>query len=174
MNLEIEKEQLIKSIEQASERVFRELFANREHFYYCVLLTTGEGLPPCISAWSWEALERVGMIHGLDYAKDVKWSYADSPYYAFGDNYFENVKRLFYDRENIHKLDEEEFEFRLQAMEEAMKRLDAKGIFALNQPRNKVYINVELMPPDSSNTKRALRLNQKGNITDWLEEASEE
>lgn len=89
----------------------------------------------------------------------MKWSYADSPYYAFGDNYFENVKRLFYDRENIHKLDEEEFKLRLQAMEEAMKRLDAKGIFALNQPRNKVYINVELMSPDSSNTKRALRLN---------------
>jgi len=49
-----------------------------------------------------------------------------------------------------------------------MKKLDASGIFALNQPREQVYINVELMPPDDTDIERALSLNNPDNIEEWL------
>jgi len=55
-----------------------------------------------------------------------------------------------------------------------MKQLDKEGFFKLNQPRENIYINVELMPPDSTNTERALRLNERNNITEWLAEAAED
>ena len=46
------------AIFEATQKAFLKLFENGEHYYYCVLLTTGEALPPCIAAWSVEALER--------------------------------------------------------------------------------------------------------------------
>jgi hypothetical protein len=48
-----------------------------------------------------------------------------------------------------------------------------RGRELLNQLRNNIYIHVEVMPPDESNTMRALRLNKRENILDWLHEASE-
>ena len=54
-----ETEKLTAAITEAARMAFQKLFNNGEHFYYCVLLTTGEGLAPIISAWSWEALDRV-------------------------------------------------------------------------------------------------------------------
>ena len=45
------------AIFEAAQKAFLKLFENGEHYYYCVLLTTGEALPPCIAAWSEEALE---------------------------------------------------------------------------------------------------------------------
>jgi len=45
-----ELQQLGDAIFEAAEKAFRKLFENREHYYYCVLLTTGEALPSCISA----------------------------------------------------------------------------------------------------------------------------
>lgn len=165
-------------IAESTKNAFKELFRNNEHYYYCVLLTTEEGLTPFISAWSWEALENLSTEHSVEYAQIRKWSYADSPYYNFGEEYFQPVRILFEQRPTIDELDTEawykEFDFRLSAMEIAMNKLDNDGLFAINQPRESVYINVELMPPDKSNTKRALRLNKREHILDWIREAAEE
>ena len=172
-----EIENLVKAITDATRNAFTDLFKNNERFYYCVLMTTGEALPPFISAWSWEALERK-VENRTDEFEYLKWSYADSPYYDYGAEYFKEVIELFAKRPNLHNLDDEhyykEFDLRLNAMELAMRKLDEEGIFELNQNRKEVYINVELMPPCVSNTERALRLNKKENITNWLIEAAEE
>ena len=176
MDKEIEK--LTAAITKATRMAFQKLFSNGEHFYYCALLTTGEGLAPIISAWSWEVLDRVSQKYSKTYAQDVKWSYADSPYYAFGDNeYFDAVKQLFEHRTNIDNLNDEawekELDFRIMAMVEAMSILDSEGLFAQNQSRKNILINVELMPPDASNTQRALELNNPEDIEDYLQEAAE-
>jgi len=171
-----EIETLVKAITNATRNAFTDLFTNNERFYYCVLMTTGEALAPFISAWSWEALERTS--RGRTELEVLKWSYADSPYYNYGEKYFNEVRELFAKRPNIYDLDDEfydkEYDLRLSAMELAMKQLDKERIFELNQHRSEVYINVELMPPCVSNTERALRLNKKENIINWLIEAAEE
>lgn len=176
MNKEIET--LTAAITEASRMAFQKLFNNGEQFYYCVLLTTGEGLAPIISAWSWEALDRVSQKYSQAYAQDIKWSYADSPYYAFGyDEYFGDVKQLFEHRTAIDNQNNEawkkELDFRLMAMVRAMSILDREGLFAQNQSRKNILINVELMPPDASNTQRALELNNPEDIEDYLQEAAE-
>ena len=48
------------------------------------------------------------------------------------------------------------------------EKLDEAGIFALNQPRAQVYINVELMPPDDTDIQRALSFNNLEHIKEWL------
>ena len=63
---------------------------------------------------------------------------------------------------------EREFEFRINAMIEALRRCDQQGIFALNQPRAEIVINVELLPPDETNTLRAKRLNPPEALGQWL------
>jgi hypothetical protein len=169
---------LSAAIVKATKTAFIELFKNNEKYYYCVLLTTGEGLSPIISAWSWEALKIATINKSEEYAKIIKWSYADSPYYNFGYEYFDEVREIFKKRPNIDniegKLWEDEFELRLKSMELALKQIDNEGLFELNQQRNEIYINVELMPPDYTNTDRALRLNKKENIANWLLEAAED
>ena len=62
----------------------------------------------------------------------------------------------------------EEYNLRLAAMVYAMKKLAAVGIFSLNQLREQVYINVELMPPDDTDIERALLFNKPDNIKEWL------
>lgn len=166
---------LAKEIALAAEKSFLSLFKNNESYYYCVLVTTGEALPPFISAWSAEALEIFAQQTSKVDADLSKWFYVDSPYFDFGEENFEIVKELFYAREDDLKNDFfKEIDFRVEAMVLAMELLDKKGIFSLNQPRNKVYINVEVVPPDSSNTIRALRLNKKEDILGWLNEAAED
>lgn len=166
---------LAKEIALAAEKSFLSLFKNNESYFYCVLVTTGEALPPFISAWSVEALEIFAQQTSKEDADLSKWFYGDSPYFDFGEENFEIVRELFYAREDDLKKDFfKEIDFRVEAMVLAMELLDKKGIFSLNQSRNKVYINVEVVPPDSSNTLRALRLNKKENISNWLNEASEE
>lgn len=94
---------------------------------------------------------------------DVKWDTSSSPYFAFGAEYFAGVNRAFEARGELFGMDdaasEREFEFRINAMIEALRRCDQQGIFALNQPRAEIVINVELLPPDETNTLRAKRLN---------------
>lgn len=166
---------LSNEIAIAAEKSFLSLFKNNESYYYCVLVTTGEALPPFISAWSAEALEIFAQQTSKEDADLSKWFYGASPYFNFGEENFEIVRELFYSREDNLKNDFfKEIDFRVEAMVLAMELLDKKGIFSLNQARNKVYINVEVVPPDSSNTIRALRLNKRENILDWLNEASEE
>lgn len=176
MNKEIEI--LIAAITKAARLAFQKLFSNGEHFYYCALLTTGEGFAPVISAWSWEALGRVTQSNSETHAQSIKWSYADSPYYAFGyDEYFSDVKQLFEHRANIDSLNDEdwgkELDVRLTAMVKAMSILDKEGLFAQNQSRRSILINVELMPPDASNVQRALELNNSEDIEEYLQEAAE-
>ena len=96
--------------------------------------------------------------------------FADSPYYAFGyDEYFQQVVQLFEQRNSLVDYNDEEqwneeYDLRLAAMVYAMKKLDAAGIFAINQPREQVYINVELMPPDDTDIERALSFNKPEDI----------
>ncbi|WP_343615460.1 DUF4303 domain-containing protein [Flavobacterium sp.] len=166
---------LAEEIANAAEKSFLSLFENKENYYYCVLVTTGEALPPFISAWSFEALETFAKEISEEKANLSKWFYGDSPYFNFEEENFKTVRELFYAREK--KLDQDffkEVDFRVEAMIVAMELLDKKGIFSLNQSRDKVYINVEVVPPDHSNTLRALRLNKKEDILDWLNEAAED
>jgi hypothetical protein len=167
---------LANEIEIAAEKSFLRLFQNQESYYYCTLVTTEEAHPPIISAWSWEAQEAIAKSISKEEAEWLKWSYADSPYFNYGAENFEMVRKLFYEREP-DLTDEvkwqKEIDLRINAMVLAMEKLDKKGLFALNQPRDKIYINVEVMPPDESNTVRALQLNKRENILDWLNEAAE-
>ena len=164
------------AIFEAAKKAFLKLFENGEHYYYCVLLTTGEALPPCIAAWSAEALERLVKKESIpeEEIPYYKYSFADSPYYAFGyEEYFQQVVQLFEQRDSLMDYNNEEqwneeYNLRLAAIVYAMKKLDASGIFALNQPREQVYINVELMPPDDTDVERALSFNNPDNIEEWL------
>ena len=173
-----EAEKLSDLILEASKKAFLDLFSNGEQYYYCVLITSGEALSPYISACSVESLSRYSKKHSEEDAKKIKWSYADSEYCSFGyELYFKSVELYFQERLGINELDddawEQEFNLRILAMERAMKHLDSEGIFNINQLRENVFINVEVMPPDSTNTERALILNESKNITEWLTEAAE-
>ncbi|WP_342476407.1 DUF4303 domain-containing protein [Paenibacillus sp. FSL H7-0350] len=186
MSAGLEIQRLAAEIVEAARRSFRELFANGEHYYYCTLYTTGEGHAPSLSAWSREALEQEaarqaegGSIPAAEIAELIKWSYADSPYCSFGDEHFDEVKRLFQARPSIAELEGDawnhEFGLRLEAIELAMRMLDAEGLFVLNQPREDVCVLAEVMPPDEGNTDIALRLNRADTpaMQAWLAEAAE-
>ena len=169
-----------EAIHQAAAAAFNELFQRQETFYYCSLTTTGQAHPPAISAWSYEALERATSVEAdPETARyELKWSYADSPYYCFGERYFENVRALFQSRPRMSfELSKEgwdkEFQFRLSVMEEGMRRVDSDGIFGFGEERNRIAVLVEVMPPDETNVVRARRLNPSRAIEAWLDEASE-
>ncbi len=163
--------ELQTAIETATELAVSELVGSTsEIFYYCCLITTGEAHSPFISAWSREALKRAtntDMEESL-----VKWSYADSPYCFYGEAYFEPVNELFLLRPSLDS-NENEYQARLTVMENALKALDSKGLFGKGVERNAIYINVEVMPPDYTNTERAIRLNPPEAIKVWLQEAAE-
>ena len=96
MELEID-EMLVELIQNATQKALDKLFEeHKEKFYYCSLITTGEGLCPIISAWSYEALERVANEEeDVEEAKFyLKWSYDETPYFAYGEEYFEDVNVL--------------------------------------------------------------------------------
>lgn len=170
---------LSTEIEKAATLTFQELFKNGEKYYYCTLVTTGDGHPPLVSAWSWEALEREAKKNESfeNYRSIVKWSYSDSPYFNVGEDNFKIVKKLLSSRPSIDDLDQHywtvELRARLEAMEFAMKQIDAKGLFSVNQPRGEICILAEIMPPETLNTEIAIRLNSSESIKDWLNEASE-
>lgn len=173
-------EMLADEIMKAARTAFIELFSTNEDFYYCSLITTGEAHAPFISAWSREALRRFTRENGLDEKDEesIRWSYADSPYFDVGSKCFGEVRRLFELRSPMnHAMSEiewqHEFNGRIEAMEIAMKELDRQGIFGNGEDRDKVVINVEVMPPDYSNTQRAIRLNSTNALSEWLLEAAE-
>ncbi len=169
--------ELKNAIYEASKKALSELFSNNPgNYYYCALITTGEALPPFVSAWSKEALEKVVATEGK--RNELKWSYADSPFCCYGEEYFSEVKELFSKRHEITAdISEEarraEYNLRLNAMEAAMASLDAEAFFGKGEIRNSIVINVEVMPPDNSNTTRAKRLNPHKAIETWLLEAAE-
>lgn len=179
MKLEID-DFLVEIIQDATYKAIKKLFQDhKEKFYYCSLITTGEGLCPIISAWSEEALERTAKEEqDVEKAKYyLKWSYAETPYYAYGEEYFEDVNRVFLER--MRKLTTEkerdrEIQLRINSMEKVMYNLDMDGIFGQGKERLGIVINAEVMPPDFTNTERALRLNPREALNEWLEEIAEE
>ena len=179
MNLEID-EILVELIQDATQKALSKLFQeHKEKFYYCSLITTGEGVCPIISAWSEEALERVAKEEdNVEEAKYfLKWSYAETPYFAYGKEYFADVNKVFLER--MRKLTTEnekdnEIQLRINSMEKVMHNLDMKGMFGKGKQRLGIVINAEFMPPDFTNTERALRLNPKDALNEWLEEIAEE
>lgn len=176
-----DEQELISAIRQATRLALHDLFADRPgSFYYIALITTGEALPPLLSAWSREALAAAVAKTGAADETLLKWSYADSPYLCFGERHFAEVNRLFALRPGIDTLDEDgwqkEYTLRLDAMEQAIRLLDDEGAFGTGDERSNLVVNVEVMPPDHTNTERAYRLNPEGSpaLIEWLEEAGEE
>ena len=172
------EQELTSAIVEAARRALKCLFErHKERFYYITLFTSGECLPPNISAWSVEALERATAQSGKDAARVLKWSYADSPYFAFREEDFADVQRLYALRPDPHSLPLDGFlaecALRLRAMESALAILDQEGLFGVGQPRASVVVNAEVMPPDRGNTERARRLNPPEALTVWLQEAAE-
>jgi hypothetical protein len=51
--------------------------------------------------------------------------------------------------------------------------LDGEGLFGRGAARSQIVINVEVAPPDSTNTERAVRLNPPEAVGTWLAEAAE-
>lgn len=173
---------LARAIEKAAEQAFTDLFQRHpESYYYLTLITTGEAHPPFVAAWSHEALA-AAVADAADpqqEREELKWSYADAPYMDYGSNYFEPVRALFDKRPPMDPFQSEkawnkEYDIRLNAMETAMARLDAKGLFGTGAERLKKVVLVETMPPDYSNTLRAKRLNPPEALTTWLAEIAED
>lgn len=173
---------LTLTITEAARRAFSDLFRETvEDFYYCTLVTTGDGLAPYPSAWSWQALDRQAAAATDPEARKslLKWSYSDSPYWLFGQGHFDEVARAFASMANLHDLENaddyaRELNHRLGAIEAAMAQLDAEGLFGIGEKRGRVVILAEVMPPDAGNTERARRLNPAGPALDaWLDEAAE-
>ena len=168
------EEDLIDAIETAAERAISALFDEHpEHFYYCSLMTTGEASAPVLTAWSEEALDRAVAEQGLEEREVLRWSFADSPYFCYGEEHFNEVQRLFGERPPmIADLSTnqwmQEYDFRVRCMEEAMRMLDGKGLFGEGEKRRNIVINVEVMDADHTNTERALRLNPRESLTEWL------
>jgi hypothetical protein len=167
---------LIKATTAAVPQLFRE--HQGEHFYYCSLITTGEALSPNLCAWSTEALDVAARQWPDPNAReDIKWSYADSPYFCYGEEHFGEVRRLFEALGVPSPWDDDAREaaqaFKMSAMEEAMARVERSGVFGSGSQRAGIVVNVEVMPPDYTNVERALRLNPPEALSDWLKEAAE-
>jgi hypothetical protein len=177
MSLLVSEEQLKQAAKAAVEKTFKELCRDHpETFYYVSLTTSGEASPPAFTAWSHEALAReVEKSTYQDPVDSLKWSYGESPYFCFGEQNLAELKRLFSLRpQMVTSMSDaqwsEEYEFRMRALESAMRELDLEGLFGVGPARNKVVINVEVMPPDRTNTERANRLNPPEALVEWLAE----
>lgn len=153
-----------------------------EHFYYCTLVLIEAQGCPAVSAMSDEALERVVKKYQEEYQSDtpeevlrseLKWSYADSPYCVYGEQYFAEVQKVTEQRDMDETEDLEEYEFRMDSMEKVMADLDKEGLFGSGERRKRIVVAAEVMPPEYENTERVLRLNEKENLTEWIEEAAE-
>lgn len=174
-------EELVSAFENAFHNAVISLTEkHNENFYYFAFIFD-EGLQPYISAWSYEAYEKSLVDDNIrDEDKSWwKWDYADSPYAAYGfDEFFGEVKELLYKREDELSLDElydTEWTIRINSMEEAMKRLDKKGLFGEGERRKNVVINVEVAPPDCLERQRALRLNPSSELlSEYLETCEDE
>ncbi len=164
---------LESEIVEATRKAVSELFSQHPGlFYYCALITSGEAHSPYLVAWSEEALaEAITAEENPNEAREeLKWSYADSPYCFFGEEHFKGVNDLFSRRPDVSQ---KEYEIRLQAMERAIAKLDKEGLFGTGAARQRIVVNVEVMPPDLTNTERAIRLNSPEAIKEWLKEAAE-
>ncbi len=175
----------VETLKEAARMAFTNLLKNHsdEHFYYCTLvLIEGVGCP-AISAMSKEALDTVVQKYKEEYRddtpedvlrKELKWSYADSPYCIYGEQYFAKVQKMTKERDILAGENfMQEYEFRMDSMEKVMADLDKEGVFGKGEKRKHIVVMAEVMPPDYTNTKRALRLNSRETLQEWLEEAAE-
>lgn len=172
--------ELIAAITAATRLAVKDLFAAypNHHFYYCSLITTEEAHAPIFTAWSYEALEEEAKkAGGSDAEYYLKWSYADSPFCIWGEGHYEEVRRLFELRPNIHEDPpggyESEYCVRVSAMAAAMAQLDAEGLFGMGEERMRIVIGAEVMPPDLSYVVIVRQLNPPRAIETWLREAAE-
>ncbi|MCG8667806.1 MAG: DUF4303 domain-containing protein [Pseudomonadales bacterium] len=169
---ELEAE-IYRALKSALERMYSEYEGH--NFYYITLVTSGDALRPYMSAWSVELLAQES--ESEEDADELKWSCVDSPLCGYADDCFSVVDELFKSRPDIHSLSDSDFEseysYRINAMERALERIDSDGLFGTGVKRDNVYVNIEVMPPDHTNTQRALRLNPKSALTEWLLEAAE-
>lgn len=181
---------LVALLKEAVGKAFRDLFKEHsdEHFYYCTLvLMDGQGCP-VVSAMSEEVLEQLVQEDVKKYGYStmvskefLKWSFADSPYRMYGEQYFSEVEKMIINRdihENGKRLTGDkfmkEYDIRLISMEEVMASLDKEGIFGSGERRENMVVLAEVRPPDYTNTERALRLNSRETLKEWLEEVAEE
>lgn len=116
------------------------------------MVTTGEGLCPIISAWSYKALEReANKEDDVEEAKFyLKWSYCETPYFAYGEEYFEDVNKVFLERMETlttRKQTEKEVRLRINAMERVMHNLDMDGMFGTGK---KVTKSKTIFPTDDA------------------------
>lgn len=172
----------VEALTEAARNAFTDLFRqhSEEHFYYCTLVLIEAQGCPAVSAMSEEALEAVVKKYKEEYGddtpedilrKELKWSWADSPYCVYGEPYFAEVKKLTEQRDMIDFM--QDYEFRMDSMEKVMAKLDREGIFGSGERRKRIVVAAEVMPPEAENTERVLRLNARENIKEWLEEAAE-
>ena len=178
MYTEKDNEELIEALVKAASAAFLSLKeTTKENFYFYAFIFDA-GLHPYISAWSYESLEK-SIIEQQISDEDKswwKWDTADSPYAVYGyDEFFGEVSELLDKR--ARKLSDDvlyeiEWGVRIDCMEEAMKRLDASGLFGTGKERECVVINVEQTPPDEDGSEynRALRLNPSSALlSEYLE-----
>lgn len=172
-------EQLVCLLENAAESTFKALLEKNESFYYFAFLID-EAVSPYISAWSYEALEN--LISELELSDETdkleyKWGICESPYMAFEhDVHFKEVDEFLQENDIWSLSDDDfdaEFDVRLNSMEEALKRLDKKGLFGTGDDRKKIVISAEVVPPEYINTVIVQRLNPDDIIQEWLEFCAE-
>lgn len=187
MERQDEKDEVfVNVLKEATRKAFIDLFNEHpdEHFYYCTLVMMDAQGCPIVSAMSYEALEKVLQEYKEKYGRDpkdtrktLKWSFADSPYCVYGEEYFTDVQKMVEQKDmevDMGAADYfEEYEFRMDAMEKVMADLDKEGIFGSGEIRKHIVIAAEVMPPEYANTERVLRLNPKETLKEWLEEAAE-
>jgi len=174
-------DRLTNVIADAARRALRELFTSYpdHRFHYITLSTAGGMVRPVLSACSAESLAQQladqGLAPDAEDAVALKWSYADSPFYAFGDTHFEGVAAAFAVRPEPGNDDayEAEITLRRTATEHALALLDAEGLFGLADDRAQLAVLAEIQPPDDTNVPIAQRLNSTEALAAWLEEAAE-
>lgn len=147
-----------------------------ERFYFLVLTTCGKAPPPSFSAWSHEALAREAARQPEgDGDFYIKWSYGESPYFCYHEENFAELSRLFYLRPTMDTAMSEgawleEYQFRIDALVLALSELDDEGLFGVGEQRHQIVINVEVMPPDDTNTENAILLNPPESLVAYLSE----
>jgi len=155
---------LAGAIAHATRRAVEELRAlSSGPFCVFALITTGEALRPYLGV----------TLHGPD-----RWDLPDSEFAIVGDESLSELEPLFDERGDLHTLPqqdaEREFQVRLASMEEALRVLDAQGLFGVGHARAEVLLLVLTMPPDESDAGVATRLNPPGPLLSaWLAEAAE-
>lgn len=172
------EDDLVQAIADATRSAVAALYERNpgHHFYYVSLITSGEAHSPTLTAWSHEALAAAvaSRPDDVNAAMELKWSYADSPFFGWGEEFFYVVRSLVDARctEMVRDF-AAEFELRLRLLEKAVRKLDEEGLFSRRAERAAIVVNVEVMPPDAGNVQRARRLNPPAALVDWLAEAAE-